>query len=139
MQVSRTPPKCSISTNNNNTSLPTSTHLQSPNNKIAYIWDNDTGLSTNRNQKIDQTLKYLVPNTTSQHHTVDSTTKSLPSVSTIKKSKKLPVAFLSPRKPSTYSVTSLSSQQNRKLIPSDDLCPKINVSYQKKTRNKQKS
>ena len=55
-QISRTPIKCSISTNNNNISLTTSTHLQSPTTEISHMWDNNIGSTTNKYQKIDQTL-----------------------------------------------------------------------------------
>ena len=131
-QASRAPIKCSISKNNNNTSLPTSTHLQYPNTEIVHIWDNNIGSTTNKYQKIDQTLDNRVLNTTSQHPAVDSTTKILPSVSKTKKSQhKLPVAFIPPSKPRAYTVPSLSSQKNRRLIPTVRFCPKINVSYQK--------
>ena len=70
-----------MSNNNNNTSLPTSTHFQSPNTEIAHMWDNNIGSTTNKYQKVDQTLDNRVINTTSQHHAVDSTTKIIPSVS----------------------------------------------------------
>ena len=134
-QVSRTPIKFPISKNNNNTSLPTSTHLQSPNTEIAHMRDNNIGLTTNNYQKIDHTLDNRVLHTTSQYHAVDRNTKILPSVSTNKKSQhKLTVVFIPPSKPRAYTVPSLLSQQNRILIPSDRFRSKINVSYQTKKK-----
>ena len=81
---SRTPKNCQLSSNNKNTSLTTSTHLQSPNTTIAHMWDNNivsTSYPINKNQKIDHTLANRVLPNSFHHNTVDSTTiKILPSV-----------------------------------------------------------
>ena len=45
-QVRRTPTKCSISKNTTNNFLPTITHIQSTNTKIAHMRDNNIGSTT---------------------------------------------------------------------------------------------
>ena len=92
---------------------------------------------TNNYQKIDQTLENQVLHPTSQHHALDSNTKILPSISKNKKTQQtLQVVFIPPSKPRVYTIPSLSSQQNRRLIPSDRFCSKISVSYQTKKQEK---
>ena len=113
-----------------------STNLQSPNTEIAHMWDNNIGLTTNKYQKIDQTLDNRVLNTTSQHHAVDSNTKILPYVSKHKKNTTNITSSLYPSKPRAYTIHSLSSQQNRRLIPSNRFCSKIKISYQTKKQEK---
>ena len=106
--------------------------------KIAHMLDNNIGSTTNKYQKIDQTLENRVLNTTSQHHAVNSNSKILPSVLKNKKTQQtLPVVFIPPSKYHAYTIPSLSSQQNRRLIPSDRSCSKINISYQTKKQAKQ--
>ena len=79
-QLSRTPKTFTTSKNNNNTSIPTSTHLQSSNTEIDHMRDNSIELKSNNYQKFDQTLD-RVPHTILQNHGVERNTKILPSVS----------------------------------------------------------